>query len=230
MKLGIEYLEKTGSDIVLATDPDADRIGVVVRHKGKSVLINGNEMAALCVDYLCEVLKKKHRMPPKGAFVTTIVTTELLKKIAETQHTAFFEVLTGFKYIGEKIHEWETEPDGYTFLFGAEESYGYLLGTHARDKDAIIASCLIAEMALYAKLQGQVLIDRLHHIYRTYGIFREKQISLNYSPGQEGMEKMAEVMKQLRANRRRSTVKKSSTSRTTSGTRGSTSIRGRRKS
>ncbi len=198
LKLGIEKLEKTQSDIVLATDPDADRIGAVVRHQGQSLLVNGNEMAAICVDYLCEVLTQNKTMPPKGAFVTTIVTTELLKKIAETYQKPCFEVLTGFKYIGEKIHLWETSKDGNRFIFGAEESYGYLLGTHSRDKDAIIASCLIAEIALYAKLQGKTLIDRLHAIYQKYGAFREKQISINLNPGKEGMEKMAAVMQKLR--------------------------------
>jgi phosphoglucomutase/phosphomannomutase len=197
LKLGIELLEKTGSDIVLATDPDADRIGTVVRHQGKSALINGNEMAAICADYLCEVL---HPIPPKAAFVTTIVTTELLKKIAQANAMTCIEVLTGFKYIGEKIHLWETSKDGYQFLFGAEESYGYLLGTHSRDKDAIIASCLIAEIALHAKLQGQTLVDRLHKIYQKYGVFREKQISINFQPGKEGMDKMGTFMNRLRSS------------------------------
>jgi phosphoglucomutase/phosphomannomutase len=199
MKLGIEKLEKTQSDIVIATDPDADRTGSVVHHEGKSILVNGNEMAAICVDYLCEVLTKLGTMPPKGAFVTTIVTTELLKKIAEGYQKRCFEVLTGFKYIGEKIHLWETSKDGYQFIFGAEESYGYLLGTHARDKDAIVTSCLIAEIALHAKMQGgQTLIDRLHAIYKKYGMFREKQMSINFNPGKEGMEQMAAVMQRLR--------------------------------
>lgn len=198
LKLGIEHLEKTQSDIVLATDPDADRIGVCILHQGKSILINGNEMAAICVDYLCEVLTTLKTMPPKGAFVTTIVSTELLKKIANAYQKPCFEVLTGFKYIGEKIHLWETSSNGFQFIFGAEESYGYLLGTHARDKDAIITSCLIAEIALHDKLQGRTLLDRLHRIYKNYGIFREKQISINFNPGKEGMDKMAAVMKQLR--------------------------------
>jgi phosphomannomutase len=200
LKLGIDHLEQTQSDIVLATDPDADRIGVVVKHQGKSVLFNGNEIAAICVDYLCEILTNLGTMPPQGAFVTTIVTTELLKKIARTFQKPCFEVLTGFKYIGEKIHLWETSKDGYQFIFGAEESYGYLLGTHARDKDAIITSCLIAEIALYAKLQGQTLLDRLHKIYRKYGVFQEKQMSINFNPGKAGMEQMASVMERLRSD------------------------------
>lgn len=198
LKLGIEQLERTQSDILLATDPDADRIGTCVRHQNKSIILNGNEMAAICVDYLCEVMTKLGTMPAKGAFVTTIVTTELLKKIAETYGKNCFEVLTGFKYIGEKIHQWETSKEGYQFIFGGEESYGYLLGTHARDKDAIISSCLIAEIALYDKLQGRTLVDRLNQIYKKYGIFREKQLSINFNPGKEGMDKMAAVMNALR--------------------------------
>ena len=199
LALGIELLEKIKGDIVLATDPDADRIGVVATHLGKPVLINGNEMAAMCVDFLCEMLPKLKKMPKKGAFVTTIVTSELLKKIAGSNHIACFEVLTGFKFIGEKIHQWEQSQDGYQFIFGGEESYGYLLGTHARDKDAIISSCLIAEIASYAKMHGETLIDRLHRIYKKYGIFREKQISLNFAPGKAGMEQMAAMMSKLRS-------------------------------
>lgn len=200
LALGIEHLEKTESDIVLASDPDADRIGVVVRHEGKSVLINGNEVAAICVDFLCEILPKLGKMPPQGAFVTTIVTTELLKKIAHTHQVDCFEVLTGFKYIGEKIHLWETSGQKHQFLFGAEESYGYLLGTHARDKDAIIAACLLAEIALYAKMSGKTLVDRLQQIYKKYGIFREKQLSINFNPGVAGMEQMAAMMRRLRSS------------------------------
>lgn len=200
LQLGIADLERTESDLLLATDPDADRIGIAIRDQGKTILFNGNEVAALCVDYLCEVLTKLKKIPSKGAFVTTIVTTELLKTIALAHAQKCFEVLTGFKYIGEKIRLWETSPNGYQFIFGAEESYGYLLGTHARDKDAIISSCLIAEMALYAKLHGQTLRDRLHAIYKKYGIFREKQMSLNFNPGKEGMDQMATLMQRLRSN------------------------------
>lgn len=195
LKLGIDYLKKIEGDIVLATDPDADRIGVVVEHKGEPVRINGNEMAAICAEYLCEVSPF-----PQAVIVTTIVTTELLKKIAQAHHVKLLEVLTGFKYIGEQIHLWETEKNGNQFLFGAEESYGYLIGTHARDKDAIVLSCLIAEIALHAKLKGKTLIDRLHAIYQKYGIFREKQQSINFNPGKEGMEQMAGIMANLRAH------------------------------
>lgn len=200
LQLGIQHLERTGSDLLIVTDPDADRLGIAIRDQDKTILFNGNEMAAICVDYLCEVLSTLNKLPPKGAFVTTIVTTELLKKISLAYHLACFEVLTGFKYIGEKIHQWETSKEGYQFIFGAEESYGCLLGTHARDKDAIVASCLIAEIALYAKRQGKTVQDRLIQIYKKYGIFREKQIALNFKPGQEGRDEMFSLMHRLRSN------------------------------
>jgi phosphoglucomutase/phosphomannomutase len=199
LSLGTAQLEHSHSDILIANDPDADRIGIVAMHKGKPIALNGNQMAAICIDYICRMLTDKNKMPQKGAFVTTIVTTELLKAIASSYHKECFEVLTGFKYIGELIHRWETEPNGYQFIFGAEESYGCLLGTVARDKDAIIASCLIAEIALDAKLQGQTLIDKLNQIYQRYGVYCEEQISINFQPGKEGMDQMKALMERLRA-------------------------------
>lgn len=200
MKLGLEHLKTTQSDILIANDPDADRLGVAALHKGIPFSLTGNEIAAICVEFLCEILTSQNRMPPKGAFVTTIVSTELIKAIADSYQRPCFEVLTGFKYIGEMIHQWETSRDGYQFLFGAEESYGFLLGTVARDKDAIVSSCLVAEIALYSKLKNQTLIDRLEAIYRKYGIFLEKQHSVNFNPGKEGMDKMKALMGSLRQN------------------------------
>lgn len=200
LKLGIEELVKTQSDILIVTDPDADRFGVAVMHKGQPVLLTGNDTAAICVYFLCETLKSQGKLPAKGAFVTTIVSTELLKTIASAYNLPCFEVLTGFKYIGEMIRLWENDPNGYQFIFGAEESYGSLIGTHARDKDSIVSSCLISEIALWAKKQNLTLVDILHKIYRTFGIFREKQFSLNFNPGKEGMEQIATLMSHLRSN------------------------------
>jgi phosphoglucomutase/phosphomannomutase len=198
LHLGIEEMVRTKSDILIATDPDADRMGVAVMHQGKPTILNGNEVATVCVYFLCEALSQLQKMPPKGAFVTTIVTTELLRIIAQSYKKACFEVLTGFKYIGEKIHEWESSNDGYEFVFGAEESYGYLLGTHSRDKDGIIAGCLIAEIALRQKREGKTLVDLLAVIYRKYGLFHEKQASLNFKPGKEGADQIQQLMKRLR--------------------------------
>ncbi len=195
LSLGIQLLENSQSDILLATDPDADRLAIVAMHHNKPIPLNGNETASLCVEYLCTILKDK--MPPKPAFVTTIVSSDLIPTICEHFGVHCEKVLTGFKYIGEKIHDWEQQ-SSYSFVFGAEESYGYLMGTHARDKDAIISSCLLAEMALYCKKQSKTLIDFLYATYQKYGIFREKQDSLEFTSGKEGMETMQSWMESLR--------------------------------
>jgi phosphomannomutase len=200
LKDGIADLTQTGNDILIATDPDADRLGVVVRHQGKPVTLSGNEQAAIAAYFICDTLTKQKKMPPKGAIVTTIVTTELLKHIAKAFNIACFEVLTGFKYIGEKIHQWEQKPGGYQFLFGAEESYGYLMGTYARDKDAMIAGCLFAEIAVKMKEQGKTLVDLLHEIYSKFGIFREKQMSLTFEEGKKGLDNIQRLMTALRKN------------------------------
>ncbi len=198
LKDGTDDLVQTGNDILIATDPDADRLGVVVRHQDKPVVLSGNEQAAIAAYFICETLKMQKKLPPKGAIVTTIVTTELLKKISEAYQVKCFEVLTGFKYIGEKIHEWEQKPGSYQFLFGAEESYGYLMGTYARDKDAMIAGCLFAEIALKMKEQGKTLVDLLHDIYRKFGVYREKQFSLTFEEGKKGLDSIHNLMERLR--------------------------------
>lgn len=200
LALGIKYLQNTASDLLLVTDPDADRLGVVVLHKGKPVILNGNETASICSNYLCSSLKERGKLTSNMAIVTTIVSTELLPAICKKYHIHCQEVLTGFKYIGEKIHLWENEKNGMQFLFGAEESYGYLVGTHSRDKDAIVSCCLIAEIALHAKKQGKTLIDLLHEMYKEYGVYREAQYSIDFPPGKDGMDTMQLMMKKLRAS------------------------------
>ncbi|MCB1072838.1 MAG: phospho-sugar mutase [Chlamydiia bacterium] len=195
LDLGIQQLMQEKGDLFLASDPDADRLGVVIRHNEKPVILNGNQIASLCLFYLCHTKS----LPENSAAVTTIVTTELFKTIAKSYGVTPFEVLTGFKYIGEKIHEWENSKE-FSFLFGAEESLGFLYGTHSRDKDATIAACLIAEMALQLKLQNKTLVDLLLEIYKKYGPFLEGQLSVKFSAGKEGMETMEKLMKDLRAN------------------------------
>ncbi|MDN3509512.1 MAG: phospho-sugar mutase [Candidatus Neptunochlamydia sp.] len=195
LDLGIQQLLKEKGDLFLASDPDADRLGVVIRHDEHPVILNGNQIASLCLFYLCNTKS----LPDNSAAITTIVTTELFKTIADSYGVTSFEVLTGFKYIGEKIHEWEGSKE-FSFLFGAEESLGFLYGTHSRDKDATIAACLIAEMALQLKLQNKTLIDLLSEIYKKYGPFLEKQLSVKFSAGKEGIETMKKLMKELRAN------------------------------
>ncbi len=200
LKAGTEDLVKTGGDILIVTDPDADRLGVVVRHHDKPVALTGNEQAAIAAYYICETLSMQKKLPPKGAIVTTIVTTELLKNISKAFQVKCFEVLTGFKYIGEKIHQWEQKSGGYNFLFGAEESYGYLIGTYARDKDAMVAGCLFAEIAYKMKEQGKTLVDLLYDIYQKFGVYREKQFSLTFEEGKKGLDSIRDLMEGLRQN------------------------------
>lgn len=187
LDLGLVAMKEHHADLLIANDPDADRIGIACQHKGQPFMFNGNQIAVLCVDYLCEV------MPTKGTFVTTIVSTDLIRKIAESNGFSCVEVLTGFKYIGEKIREWEST--GERFVFGAEESYGYLLGTASRDKDGIVTACLIAEMTLYAKRANQTLVDRLYQIYKHYGVYLDGQTSI-----EKGMEAMTAWMHRLRTS------------------------------
>ena len=200
LQLGIDQMLQTESNILLATDPDADRLAIVVNQQGVPHILSGNQIAELCTHYICEVLSKKGTLPKNGAFVTTIVSTDLVKVIAEAHQMICFEVLTGFKYIAEKILQWEEGKGNYHFLFGAEESYGYLVGTYARDKDAVSASCFLTEIALWAKKQGMTLLDMLHDIYTKYGVFLEKQLAINFEPTKAGMEKMKSLMAELRNN------------------------------
>lgn len=193
LELGTKQLLEENGDLFFATDPDADRIGVVVNHQGKAVTLNGNQIASLSLYYLCQT----RPLPNNSAAITTIVTTELFRKIAESFGVTPFEVLTGFKYIGEKIHEWEQSKD-FTYLFGAEESLGFLYGTHARDKDATSAACLLSEVALQLKLQNKTLVDLLEEITERYGPFLEGQLSASFGGGKQGMETMKTLMEKLR--------------------------------
>jgi phosphomannomutase len=193
---GIHLLKKSKSDILFVTDPDADRLGIVIDHQGTPVTLNGHELAALGTFYLCDTLSKRHLLPKKSGIVTTIVTTPLLDKIASAYKVKATRVLTGFKYIGEKIREWESKDQH--FLFGAEESFGYLIGTTCRDKDGIASACLFAEIAADLKTQNKTLLDLLYDIYRLFGIFQEKAISLNFAAGKEGIETIRHLMEQLR--------------------------------
>jgi phosphoglucomutase/phosphomannomutase len=197
LKLGIEALQETGSDILLVNDPDADRVGVVAMHDGKPYRFNGNQMACICCEHICRALSDQNALAPNAAFVKSIVTTELFRAIAERYGAHCFDVLPGFKYIAERIRDWEKSGE-YEFLFGAEESYGYLLGTFSRDKDAIVSSALIAEIALQAKLQGRTLVDLLYDLHETYGIYDSQQISIAFEESQEGHQAMQKAMERIR--------------------------------
>jgi phosphomannomutase len=203
MTLGIEKLKAVNGDILLGTDPDTDRLGVVIMHQGKPFFFDGNQVACLLVEHVCHSLRETRSMPPKAMFIKTIVTTELFRCIAEHYQAGCLDVLTGFKYVGEKIHQWEEEKladvPSHHFILGAEESYGYLLGTHVRDKDAIISAACICEAALRLKLRKKTLVDLLNEIYLKYGVFREKLLSLVFE-GKDGADKMQHMMEHLRKN------------------------------
>jgi phosphomannomutase len=197
LSLGITKLEEVKGDILIAHDPDADRVGVAIIHHGKIELISGNQVIALLLEHVCESLTTRNKMPANAAFIKTIVTTELFTAITDYYQKPCFNVLPGFKYIAEKIRQWEADPRGNQFVFGGEESYGYLLGTDVRDKDAVSVSALICEMALQAKLKGKTLIDLLHDLYRSYGIYNETLAFLPFADTKQGKEQMAKSMELL---------------------------------
>ncbi|MCI5053003.1 MAG: phospho-sugar mutase [Simkaniaceae bacterium] len=198
LEIGIHQMKEHERDILLASDPDADRIGVAFLHKSRTIQLNGNEIAVLCLDYILSSLQEQNIMPKRSAAITTIVSTPMFRVICESYGVSCYEVLTGFKYIGELIRQWESSEEGYSFLFGAEESHGYLFGTHSRDKDAMIANCLISEIAQRAKKEGRTLLSYLYDLYRTHGIFREKQQSLKFDSGAQ--EEMNAFVQKLRAS------------------------------
>ena len=194
LTLALKQAEAEGADIVIGTDPDCDRIGVGVLHNGAYSLLTGNQTGALLVDFVLKF--KKDSMPANAAVVKTIVTSGLGAAIAEKHGAKTVQTLTGFKYIGEKICLWE-ESGEYSFLFGYEESYGYLAGTHARDKDAVSSAMLIAEMASYYKNKGMTLVDALNGIYAEYGYYFDCLETIVLK-GKEGAEKIQNAMKDLR--------------------------------
>ena len=194
LTLALKQAETEGADIVIGTDPDCDRIGVGVLHNGAYSLLTGNQTGALLVDFVLKF--KKDTMPANAAVVKTIVTSGLGAAIAEKHGAKTVQTLTGFKYIGEKICLWE-ESGEYSFLFGYEESYGYLAGTHARDKDAVSSALLIAEMASYYKNKGMTLVDALDGIYAEYGYYFDCLETIVLK-GKEGAEKIQNAMKDLR--------------------------------
>ncbi len=200
LQLGSQELVEQKKDLLIATDPDADRMGVVALDKGQGVRLTGNQTACLLLFHICSTLQNRGELPKNSAFVKTIVTTELFAQIATAFHATCVDLLTGFKYIGEQITLWEKKFDGLQYLFGAEESYGYLYGTHVRDKDSIISACLITEAAALAKKQNITLIDRLYQLYEQFGVHRESLTSQNFPDSAEGMKQMQEQMQRLRAH------------------------------
>lgn len=201
--LAIGLANQTEADVVMGTDPDCDRIGIAVRSMGNYKLLSGNQIGVLILDYLLQQSFVKRMDRP--AVVSTIVSSDLGSKIASDHNITVFSTLTGFKYIGEKINQFENAKNKkktemtYDFLFGYEESYGFLFGTHARDKDAVSASLLIGSMVEFYKSKDQTLIDRLAELYRIYGYYLDSLDSYAFS-GKNGAICMRAMMDKLRMN------------------------------
>ena len=193
--LAIEYAKEHPVDLIFATDPDSDRLGVVVPEKnGEYTVLSGNQTGAILLEYVLRSIAKKG-MPPHPRAVKTIVTTELVRRIADKYGVRTVDVLTGFKYIGDKIKEFECS--GESYLFGLEESYGYLKGTYARDKDAVVAAMLVCEVAAECRSEGITLSERLEKIYREFGYHKEKLLNFTFK-GSRGVGKIKEIMDTFR--------------------------------
>ena len=200
LRLGLELATKNGADLMLATDPDADRVGIAIRcPDGSYELVSGNEVGVLLLDYICQGRIEQGTMPAKGVAVKSIVSTPLADAVAKHYGVEMRSVLTGFKWIGDQIARLEADGEVERFLFGFEESYGYLAGPYVRDKDAIVASMLICEMAAYYRSIGSSIKERLEEIYAQYGRYLNKVDSFEF-PGLTGMDKMAGIMESLRKN------------------------------
>ena len=194
LTLGIELAKEKDADIVLGTDPDCDRVGVAVKHNGEYVLLTGNQTGALLVNFVLTM--KKDSLNSKSTLVKTIVTSELGANIGRSFGLQVEETLTGFKYIGDKINKFETSGE-QEFVIGYEESYGYLVGTHARDKDGVVSSMLVCEMAAWYKNQGKTLVDGLNEIYDKYGYYLDFLDSFVLK-GKDGAEKIQNLMVEFR--------------------------------
>lgn len=198
LQKGLELAEKTGADLMLATDPDADRVGIAMKcPDGTYELVSGNEMGVLLLDYICQGRIEKGTMPKNPVAVESIVSTPLAEAVAEHYGVELRHTLTGFKWIGDQIAKLEVDGEVDRFIFGFEESYGYLAGPYVRDKDAIIGSMLICEMAAYYRSIGSSIKQRLEEIYAQYGRYLNKVDSFEF-PGLSGMDKMAGIMESLR--------------------------------
>ncbi len=200
LRLGLELAEKSGADLMLATDPDADRVGIAIRcPDGTYELVSGNEVGVLLLDYICQGRIEKGTMPKNPVAVKSLVSTPLADKVAAHYGVEMRNVLTGFKWIGDQIARLEAAGEVDRFILGFEESYGYLAGSYVRDKDAIVGSMLICEMAAYYRSVGSSIKERLEKIYAQYGRYLNKVDSFEF-PGLSGMDKMAGIMSGLRQN------------------------------
>lgn len=198
LEKGLALSRETGADLLLATDPDADRVGIAVKDEGDYRLLSGNEVGVLLTDYLCKARLENGTMPKDPILVKSIVSTCLADEVAKSYGVTPVNVLTGFKYIGEQIHKLEEKGEEDRYLFGFEESYGYLSGTYVRDKDAVVGSMLIVEMAAYYHATGTSILEQLEAIYKKFGRWLHKVDSFEFE-GLAGMDKMKGIMSALRA-------------------------------
>lgn len=197
--IAIEMAKQNDVDIIIGTDPDCDRVGIVVRDaKGEYQTLTGNMIGSLLCNYILMRKKESGTLADNAVVIKTIVTTELTTAIAKSYGVEIMNVLTGFKYIGEKMTEFE-KTGSHSYVFGFEESYGYLAGTHARDKDGVVSTMLIAEMAAYYKTKNMSLYEALQELYKKYGYYCERTVSITM-PGKDGMEKMSALMSKLRTS------------------------------
>ena len=196
--IAIEKAEQADVDLIIGTDPDCDRVGIVVRNKeGQYVTMTGNQVGVLLTEYILSQKKEKGTLPANGVVIKTIVTTEMARAVAANYGVEIMDVLTGFKFIGEKMKAFEENGYDKQYVFGFEESYGYLAGTYVRDKDAVVASMLIAEMAAWYKSRGMSLYEGMQELYEKYGVYLESLKSIVLE-GKTGVEKMQSIMEMLR--------------------------------
>ncbi len=197
LKLGLDLCEKVQPDLLLATDPDSDRVGIAVKTDNGYRLMSGNETGIMLMNYILSCRKENGTLPEKPVAVKTVVTSKLVDRVCEKFGCELKVVLTGFKYIGEQILLLEQKSEEYRYVFGFEESYGYLAGTYVRDKDAVVASMLICEMAAYYRTKNKSLNDVMNELYDEFGYYFNKTDAFEFE-GSEGMKKMAEIMSSLR--------------------------------
>ena len=196
--LAVDLAKKVGSDLIIGTDPDSDRIGTMVRDGDDYVTITGNQLGVLLIDYIIRARRETGTMPENPGVVTSIVTTSMARAVCEANGVHFEDTFTGFKYMAERVAAWEAARS-YNYIFAYEESYGYMMGDYVRDKDAVTAAMLVAEMAAYYHDQGMTLLDAMNALYEKYGWFQEYTMNL-VMPGLDGLQKMKDLMAELRAN------------------------------
>ena len=196
--LAVDLAKEVGSDLIIGTDPDSDRIGTMVRKGDEYVTITGNQMGVLLLDYIIQARKAMGKLPANAGAVSSIVSTAMSRTVCEANGVHFEDTFTGFKFMAERIASWEAA-NSYQYIFAFEESYGYMVGDYVRDKDAVTASMLVAEMAAHYSMEGKTLLDAMNDLYEKYGWFSEKTVNL-VMPGLDGMRKMKAIMDDLRTN------------------------------